>query len=417
MSIVKLKNGLKFIIYDNKCLKGSSITAFIKCGSRNENRKNIYGISHLIEHMLFKGTHKRPSAQLLNNDIYSKGGNTNAFTGVELTGFYINIPCKYIEDAIEIMSDILFNNLLDKNQLKTEKEVVINELKQRNSNPQHILMNMVNQSVFKGNSLGKPVGGDIKSIRNISYKDLVNYMNNYYVPNNIYIVIASSKKFATLKKYIFKYFNNINVSKKKVNVTGSELSNLYYNKQKSKRVIYKSLDFPHSFISFAFPYINMKNKLFVAGELLGTILAGNMMSRLFTELREKKGLVYNVKFNMDIYHDSSIFCISLSTFNNIKKISEVIEIVLDQMKLIKNTPVSSNELKICKDFMIGTWKMTLNDTNEITDFFGVRYLLTNKIISIDQYINLIKNVSATDITKIANIIFNENMLNLAVISK
>ncbi len=428
-------NGLKCLVYNDACFKGANVSLYVHCGSRNESKKNIYGISHLIEHMMFKGTKKRKDPDIISKDIYKLGGFTNAFTGVELTGYYIGVPCDKLEKAVEILSDMLYNSKLTEEDIETEKKVVINELKQRSANPIYVLSNMVNESVFSGSTLGKSVGGTDQSVSGITWKNVMMYLKQYYRCDRMTLIMVSNGETNDMVKIAKKYFGKPmkwkNWSDKvgqvgqvgqvglrgNENGEGSELGKDFMLKQDDKRVLVKNVaGLEHAFICFAFPNKCMNDKSFLSGEVLGNIMAGNMMSRLFIELREKRGLVYNVKFGMDMYRDGGTFTITLSTGNNKKQIDEVIKVVMTEMKRIKRKGIEKDELKVFKDYMIGNWTMDLNNPSEMAEFYGIPAVLMGKIMSKKQYLNGIRKIGCNDIKRVARELFREKALNLCVIA-
>ncbi len=425
---IVLKNGMKCLIYSDKCFKSANVSLYVHCGSRNEigggENGGRLGISHLIEHMMFKGTKKRPTNENISKDIYKLGGQTNAFTGVELTGYYISVPCNKLQGAVDILSDILFNSLMREEDLKIEKEVVVNELEQRKSNPAYVLSNLVNKTVFDGLSLGKNIGGSSKSVRGISKDDITKYIAKYYLPSNMTVVMISNCPEGNLIKMCKKYFDR-NGGKggkggngdKVMTWGGDSLGKNFYLKQNEKRVTVLNTSLNHAFISFAFPMDNMTSSWFIDTEVLGNIMAGNMMSRLFIELREKRGLVYGVKFMIDMYRDGGVFMITMSTRNESDPIKEVIKTVLEEMKKIKRKGVSKEELKTFKDYMIGNWTMNLNDADEMADFFGFPEVLCGKVVSKKEYLRKIRGVSCDDIRKAAQKLFREKALNMCVMAK
>ena len=416
-----LKNGLKCLIYSDKCFKAANVSLYVHCGSRNEVDKRTFGISHLIEHMMFKGTEKRPEADAISKAVYKLGGTTNAFTGVEITGYYINVPCHNMAGAVEILSDMIYNSLISEEDINVEKNVVVNELKQRTSNPVYVLTNLVNESVFPNLTLGKSVGGTCASVLRISREDVMKYLGEYYRCERMTLTLVGDADDKNMLKMAEKYFGKEmkwgRGANGNGNGVGSVLEKDFYLLQPEKRVIVQRSKLDHAFICFAFPINVMTGKLFRAGEILGNVMAGNMMSRLFLELREKRGLIYSVKFMMDLYKDGGTFMIILSTYNQKDKIDEVVRLVLIEMKKMKKKSISKKELKIFKDFMIGNWKMELNDANEMAEFFAIPSILCGKVISKKKYLSSLRKVSCRDISLAARDIFRESALNLCVLAK
>lgn len=423
----KFPNGLKCLVYSNKCFKGANVSLFVHCGSRNEVAKREFGISHLLEHMMFKGTKRRPNGDDISKAVYRLGGSTNAFTGVEITGYYISVPCDKIGGALDILSDMMYCSLMRDKDIQMEKKVVVNELKQRESNPAYVVANLVNETVFKGLTLGKKIGGDIETVNGISKRDIMRYLGQYYVANNMTLVLVGDKSVRDMEKLGRKYFgkelpwggNGVGVGDGCGCVCdrGSELGKDFYMRQGGERVKVVKSGLDHAFICFAFPMDVMTSGWFTAAEVMGNIMAGNMMSRLFVELREKRGLVYNVKFMMDMYRDGGTFMITLSTHNRGWEIQEVIKVVLEEMKKIKRSGVSEKELKVFKDFILGNWSMTLNDADEMAEFFGIPAVLCGKVQQTGEYKRKVKRVSCADVKEAACKLFREKALNLCVLGR
>jgi predicted Zn-dependent peptidase len=401
-------NGLKLINIPNFKTKTVAILALFPVGSRYEN-KNINGASHFIEHLMFKGTKKRPSNFLIAKELDSIGADYNAFTSKDLTGYWIKFDKKYLENGLEILSDILFNSLFEKKEFEKEKSVILEEIKMYEDNPSLYIEEFFEQVLYPNLPLGRPISGSKDSIKNLSYDVLLNFKEKFYQIHNLLISVAGNLKEKECKNLIKKYFGKI-FSKNRKKYTFERVKR---KKQEKMRVRFLIKDTQQIQLALGFPAYSLFHPKIEALKLFSIILGGYMSSRLFSEIRVKRGLAYFIKTSLNIYQDTGNFVV-LAGIDEIK-IKEVIKLILEELNKIKKNGVTEEELERAKNYYEGKLSLDLEDSAEIAAWYGKQKLLKNKILTPEEKIIKIKKVKAEEIQKVANDILKINNLNIALI--
>ena len=424
--IKKLKNGSTLIIKNSNCSKTATIYFIFKVGSRYENPKD-FGISHVIEHILFKGTCNRPEAQQIAQIIDQYGGLFNAFTSRDMTGYYIKLPYKNLNIAIDILSDMILNSLFNSKEIKSELNVIINEIKMRNSKPNSIIDQMFSQLVYKGTNLEHEIGGTKETICKIDQEKLLKYMVKYYVAKNMIISIAG-KVAINIENLLNKIFNNGEIQERYKTILSEKYNigkqsppqkiKLYHKiTQKSPRFSSKvNKDLDHTFISLGFPIVSFKNKKSWIFEVIGTILAGTMGSILFQELREDRGLVYNVSYDIELFEDTGSFSITCSCSNDKKIVSEVLDIIFQNIHSIKNKPLPNKDIKRTIQYLLNSLDMKQENTDELALSQACEYIYLGKVLSIKEISHIYNKITPQIIQKICKEYFIKSRLNLAILS-
>lgn len=423
--INKLKNKITTIIRSEPCAKSVTIYYIFNIGSRDE-QSNEYGMAHFLEHMFFKGTCNRPEAKMIASTIDQYGGIFNAFTSNDMTGYYIKLPAKHLETAIDILSDMILNSTFDPREIEVEKDVVINELKMRSSDPSLKVDEVVNTLMFKGTNLEHPIGGSKLTVCNFNRESMVKFLLEHYICSNLIISIAGKIKpsikyiksllSSKLSTSITKRYKNF-ISLNKIDKRETILYKNFYKKQSSYRykLIYTK-DTEHTFITLAFPTINYNDPLSFILEIIATILGGNMSSRLFTDLREKQGLVYNISCTTEYYKDTGSFSVSCSTFNDKTSIQKVIKNITDQLSKIKSEAVSLHELEKTVNYIINSLDMKQENTNEVALNQACEYIYLKKILPISRIKQLYSRITPEMIMKTAKKFFIKKKVNLVILS-
>lgn len=423
--IDKLKNKVTTIISSEPCAKSVTIYYLFKVGSRDEQPKQ-YGMAHFLEHMFFKGTCNRPEAKMIASTIDQYGGIFNAFTSHDMTGYYIKLPPKHLETAIDILSDMILNSTFDPREINTEKDVVINELKMRSSDPSAKVDEVVNTLMFRGTNLEHSIGGSKSTICTFKREDLAKFLLNKYNGSNLVVSIAGKIKPSIkyikslirckLSGSITKRYKNF-ISEKVPKIPETILYNNFYKKQSSYRYKWiKKNDSEHTFISLAFPTINYSDPLSFILEIISIILGGNMSSRLFIELREKQGLVYNIGCSTEYFKDTGSFSITCSTFNDKSSIHKVIKEITEQISKLKLTVVTKAELKKAVDYTINSLDMKQENTSDVALNQACEYIYLNRTISLSKIKQLYSKITPEIIMKTAKKFFIKKKVNIVILS-
>ena len=416
-----LKNKTRYLLVNTKCNKSATIMFSVKVGSRDE-KKGIRGISHFIEHMLFKGTTKRKDSKAISDDLYKYGAEFNAYTHCETTSYYAKIDSNHIVDAIDVLSDMLYNSKITTPDINTEKRVVISENKKNRSDPKSLIEIINICQIFKGTSYEIDTGGYDKDINAVTRNSIMKFMKLFYDPANIVITIAGNYKYSNvkMKQILNKYFGEIksnnSINNPKIEKF-LELPSTFKYKHKVRK------DVSQGFISIGFPAYNMNNKNRYCLEIIKTFLCGNMSSRLFIKLREIEGLIYNIRCAYDEFSNVGSFNIILGTFGDTKSIMKCITIIIKELNDIKTNVISNDELQDAINYIVGNFKIN-EDSSEVASFYSELILHKNNVIknnkityTEDTYLSNIKNVKCKDIIEVANSLFSYNKCNICILSK
>ena len=404
-----LKNKLRLILapIDNSDIV--TVLIMVGIGSRYENKK-MNGISHFLEHMFFKGTKKRPTTFEISRELDKIGAEFNAFTGKEATGFYIKTKAKYLDLSLDILSDILLDSIFNHKEIEKERGVILEEKKMIEDTPMHYVSDLFESLLYKNNPLGQLIIGTEKNILNFQQKDFLNYLRNRYVADNIVICIAGDiKKIKKSKSKVEKYFKKI-----KKNITKKKRMNILDNQIKPEILLhYKKTD--QANFCLGVRTYGLKDKRLFALKLLAVILGGNMSSRLFVEVREKRGMVYYIRTSHETYVDTGY----LVTQGGVDKrnLQESIKIILKEYKKIADKGVSNEELQRAKDYVKGISSINLETSDQIANFLTNQEILLGKILSSEQHFAKIDEVILKDIQNVAKDIFVNKKLNLVIIGK
>lgn len=401
-----LPNGLRVISVPMPSLESATVMIMVGAGSRYENRKNN-GISHFLEHMAFKGTEKRPTAMDISTLIDGMGGEFNAFTGKEITGYYIKSAAANVETSVDVLSDMLQNSKLDSSEIEKEKGVIIEEINLYEDSPSRKIGDIFERLVYGDTPMGWDTAGEKDVIRSINRQDFVSYMQSLYSPTNITVVFAGgiteNKAVELAEKYFgkMKKFNTIKASG-------------IVEKQTKPEVFVKTKITEQAHVAIGFRTVPTSHADKYPLEVLAAILGGGMSSRLFHEVREKRGLAYYVRTSADFYEDAG----NITTFAGVdpKRAQDAVSVVLEQYrKMISNPSISKEELKKAKEYMKGHLVLELEDSRSVCGFYAQQEILEKNIKNPDNIMEELDAVTEKDVEAVAKKYFKNSGLNMAVI--
>lgn len=398
-------NGLRLITFPMENTKALTILLLVATGSRYE-RKEINGISHLLEHMLFKGTKKRPNPLEICQQLDRVGGIYNAFTDKEYTGFWIKVEKSHLKLALDILSDIIFNSLFLEKEILKEKKVIFEEINMIKDNPQEYVRELLEELLYQGHPLGLPVIGKKSTLKKISRKHLLNYLKKQYTAQNIVITIAGKIEENEVKKEVWSFFKNL------PKVLPSKKKPL---KEKQKRpkvsLFFKKTDQTH--LCLATRSFSLFDKRRYPLRVLSNLLGGIMSSRLFMEIREKRGISYYLYSCAHFYTDCGYLLTQCGVAN--QKTKEALKIILKEYQRLKEEKVHKEELEKAKENLKGKIYLALETSDAWANYLGLQELLKKKIFLPEKECAMIEKVNSQDLQKVARQIFQAKNFNLAIV--
>ncbi|MCD6442281.1 insulinase family protein [bacterium] len=400
-------NGFKLITAPARNTKTATILILLPAGSRHESR-GLYGASHFIEHLMFKGTSRRPSSLAIARELDKIGAQFNAFTSKDHTGYWVKTTANKVNVSFDVLSDMLFHSLFRLAEFEQERNVILEEIKMYEENPLLYIDEFFEKTIYHNHILGKPISGRSIDIKKMNLTKLISYRDRFYQPSQMVMAAAGNIDKSQIIKLSQKYFANNSGEK-----TKNKYNAFHVNKKKNNRVRVLNRNIKQAQIAlggFALPYDDPQTETLL---LLSIILGGNMSSRLFGEVRVKRGLAYFIKTELNPYQDVGSYTIRAGVDK--EKVSLTLKVILGELKKIKKYGVSKEELKRAKDYFQGVMLLSLEDSSTLSSWYAKQSLFLKQIITPQQKLERIKMVRIEDIKSLANRLFKKNSFNLAVI--
>lgn len=400
-----LKNGLTIIGEEIPYLKSISLGVWINSGSRIEDEK-ISGVSHFIEHMLFKGTKNRTSKEIA-SEIDNLGGQINAFTSKECTCYYVKLLDSHIDIGIDILSDMILNPLFDKNDIDKERLVILEELKMYEDSPEDLAYDLLIENIYKGDPLGMNIIGTEESLKCIGREEIVDYFEKYYVPNNSVISVCGNFNFEEMINKLEEKFINWNSKEVNIEVEKAKFNSCFISKNKDTEQVNIAISLE------AIPVEDIKEVY--ALSVINTVFGGSISSRLFQKIREEQGLVYSIYSSQSLYRKCGEVGIYASmSKDNLKK---VYEMILDEIKDLKKNYLTEKEIKESKEQLKGSYILGLESTSSRMMSIGKSMLLHRQVRDTDEILKLIDEVDKETINRVIDKVFNIDKLGICIVGK
>lgn len=400
----QFNNGLKLVINKMDALMSVSLGVLVKTGSINEEKEEN-GISHFIEHTMFKGTTSRTAFDI-SDGIDSIGAQINAFTSKEITCYYTKSTSEHLEKCIEILSDIFFDSKFDEEELEKEKGVVIEEINMTEDAPEDLCLDLLAKGYYGDEGLGKTILGPIENIKKFSKKDIYSYMDKYYTADNVVISLAGNVDVEKTVKYIEDYFANRFsrlVSAKQYTGTKTYTQNLVKEKNIEQSHI--------AFCMPAFPILDKKADVF---SLVNMVLGGGMSSRLFQTVREKLGLAYSVYSYPSSYKGSG--AVEIYAGVNAKKCQSAMDAIIDEVKLLKKDGITDKEFARGKEQLKSALIMSKENTSSQMLLYGKHLLFSGQELDFENRINEISKLTLKDTFDVISKTYDLSKMSSAVIN-
>lgn len=388
--VKKFDNGLRLIAKRIDGLLSVSAGVLVKTGSMNESSSEN-GISHFIEHVMFKGTEKR-SAFDISDHIDRIGAQINAFTSKELTCYYTKSTKEHLENSLDILSDIFFNSVFEKEELEKEKGVVIEEIKMCEDTPEDLCLDLLARSYYGENGLGQTILGSEKNVKSFNRDIIRNYMDKYYTADNVVISIVGNidvdKTVELVERYFADKFKAI-VSVKQNQTTYVNLQNLC----KSKRI-------EQTHLGFAMKGFKIKDELSDAFSIANNILGGSMSSRLFQKIREELGLCYSVYSYASQYKDNGILEIYAGVNTDAR--DKAVSAIVDEIRKFKKDRITQQEFIRGKEQIKSSFIFGQESTASQMIVYGKYMIFLDEVFDFDKRIDMISKVSYDNVCDAIN---------------
>lgn len=408
----KLSNGLNLLTVPVKGAKTTAILIMVATGSKYETRQTS-GLSHFLEHMFFKGTEKRPDTLTISSILDRVGGEYNAFTSKEYTGYWIKVAHQETKLALDVLSDMLLNSKFASEEIEREKGVIIEEVNMYLDNPMMRIEDVFEKCLYGDTPAGWDTIGTKKNITDFKREDFVTYFKNQYKTSNSFVCVAGDiPKGAT--RLINDFFKGWAKGKAKPKVVVKE-------RQTTPAITleYKKTDQAHLALGVRTVPYGHPDELIL--KMIATTLGGSMSSRLFLHLRERNGLCYYVRTGSEQYSDTGYLVTQAGV--PVTKIEQAIKIIAKEYKTIADELLTSHELQKIKRFITGRLTLSLEGTDDLASWYGRQLVLRAQqpngnrkpLVSPQEFLKQVNSVSSADIQKVARKIFNPKKLNLAII--
>lgn len=396
-------NGLKLVANKIEGLMSVSVGVLVKTGSANESEQEN-GISHFIEHTVFKGTTNR-SAFDISDGIDKIGAQINAFTSKELTCFYTKSTSDHLEESMDVLSDILFNATFDEEELKKEKGVIIEEINMSEDTPEDICLDLLAESYYGKEGLGRTILGSAENVKRFTVKDVRKYMDKYYTADNIVISVAGNidpdKTLEAVKRYFADKFT-AKKSAPQVPFTGNRKGNLFRVK-----------DIEQAHVAFSLPSVSMVDDRADAIGIANLVLGGGMSSRLFQKIREELGLCYTVYSYPSQYKDSGVIEIYGGVNSSSRDLSATA--IIEEINKFKKSGITNAEFNRGKEQLKSSLVFGRENTATQMLLYGKYLLFLNKRFDFAQKIKEIENITEKDVADVINEFFDTDLMASATV--
>ena len=444
-----LKNGLSVVLVDTKTFPTFTAMLLVGAGSRYENKKNN-GIAHFFEHMAFKGSKKYPNSLYLSSVVEGLGGIFNAFTTKDHTGYWIKAPLFHFDTVVDVLADMIQNPLLLEEEIEREKGVIIEEINMYEDEPQYKAWELFEEMVFKNHPLGYPTTGYKEIVSQFTRQTFLDYMKDLYKPSNVILVVAgglsNKSEIRSLKHNVIPAKDTSDVSKagiQKINYIDSRFHGndnySYYltiiqekfsswkdgqkasflkfsDTQNSPQILIKTKKTEQAHLVLGYRGLNYTHPKRYVQSVLMTILGGGMSSRLFYQVRERRGLCYYIHSGSEPFSETGYVYTRAGLTVDAKKINEAIKVIIDEHQKIATGELKDEEIKKAKEMVKGQLILSLEDSHNLASFVGRKLIFEGKIVKPEEVIKKIDAITKEEIINLAKKLFVKEKLSLTLLS-
>lgn len=400
-----LKNGLRVIFAPMPATQAATVLTLFGVGSRHETHA-LNGASHYIEHMMFKGTQRRPTTLDISRELDRVGAEYNAYTGKDRTGYWITAAKQHLDMALDVTFDMLLNSKFDHEEVERERKVILEEIKMYEENPLMHIEDLFESALYAGHELGWNIAGTKETMAGIGRKELLGFRKRFYYPRNTVVIVAGSFDEKTTRRNIEEHMEGFRSAQK-----ASPNLRLFHFK-KSRKVALHKQQVKQVQLALGFPAYGYDHPNLPALHLLNVVLGGNMSSRLFIAVRERRALAYSVHSSAEQYAETGNFKVRAGL--DATRIDEAIHVILDELEAIKNG-VTEKELADAKEYTRGKLGLALEDSAELATWYGNQDLFLHKMRTPDEQLARIDAVTLSQVKKVAQEVIKRDKLCCAII--
>jgi predicted Zn-dependent peptidase len=397
-----LDNGLRLVTEAMPHVRSVSIGVYLTRGSRHESDA-LSGIAHFVEHMLFKGTTSR-SAEDIAQEIDSIGGQLDAFTSKEYAGYYIKVLDEHVPLALDVLSDIVLNPAFDADDIEREKKVILEEIKMVEDTPDDLVHEIFTETYWAGHPLGRPILGVPTTVEGLSQDTLRDYFGDAYIAQNMIIAAAGNLEHAKIRALVEQAFGKVKATGPSVNGGGPAIK---------PQVVLREKELEQSHICLGTTGYHQSHEARYTTYILNTVLGGSMSSRLFQNVREKRGLAYAVFSGLSAYRDAGMLTIYAGCSRD--NVGKLIDVVVDELRGMKESPLPEAELRRAKDHLKGNLMLSLESTSSRMSHLARQEIYFDRHFTLDETLDGIERVSGEDVQTVSRDLFSNGSLAATVL--
>jgi predicted Zn-dependent peptidase len=397
-----LDSGLRLITESMPHVRSVSIGVWLTRGSRHEPEERS-GIAHVVEHMLFKGTATR-SAEDIAQEIDSVGGQLDAFTAKEYASYYIKVLDEHLPTAVDLLSDIVMNPRFEADDLDREKKVILEEIKMVEDTPDDLVHELFTQHFWEGHALGRPILGSKETVESFTPETLRDYFRTAYVAPNLIVSAAGNIEHAQVRDIVAAAFSRLPSLREAYDDSAPHVS---------PQVIVRAKELEQSHVCLGTNSYPQNHQDRYVSYILNTLLGGSMSSRLFQNVREKRGLAYAVFSGLSAYRDAGNITIYAGCAN--EAVPEVVDLCVEELRTMKQAPVPDAELRRAKDHLKGSLMLSLENTASRMSHLARQEIYFERHFGLDETLAGVERVSSSDLARVAQDLFGDGSLAATIV--
>jgi predicted Zn-dependent peptidase len=403
-----LPNGVRVVTGEMTGVRSASLILYYGVGSRYERPEHA-GISHYLEHMVFKGTTRRPDAMLISQEIEGVGGSLNAATGRESTNYWAKVPSTRFALAFDVLADMVRGSVFDEGELEKERSVIIEEIRAVQDMPEDMVHDVIDEVLWEGHAVGRPIAGTEETVANITKDAMVDFWRRNYGPDRLVIAAGGNVKHDEVVALAEEHFGDLEPPESPDVYDQAAVNEA----QSGPRVHLVTKETEQAHLCLAMPALPYSTERRYVQSTIEAILSSGMSSRLFQEIREKRGLVYSVYGYFRPYADVGQGVVYAGT--DLERVEETVGAVVEELRKLRDIPVPEDEFQRTKELRKGRLLMGFEDSRSIAGWIGSQEETYGEIRTPEEVMERIDAVTREDVQALAAELFRDDRLSLAVV--